>query len=286
MLDRSDLTTQLKKTVSLITHLNPFVSMMSHIILADGWIADKEKEEALNILSQAFPDISEIKLYYIIESSLEKPMSLIQIDEAFKDYNYETKLLLYEILYRIAFIDGDIDPKEENVIRHFIGFFQIKSEDIEKINDKVKDKYYHDILIDRLRDAIDSVIDDDTTIQAIMSLIWAIMKADKVINDAERQEMRDIFTQIFPNISEDKLVYLKRESYKSSKDLDAVLANFIHASYLVKMSLYSIATRISFSDNKADQRELDVLNKIKETLSLKDSDAATILDNVKKEYCH
>ena len=121
-----------KENKGIDDHLMVVSGLLVETASVDGTIDDSEIDKIKETLSNFF-GVSEKKLSYIVDQSLEKadePNSLhFFTSKINKEFEYENKVKLLEILWEIILADGKIHDFESNLIRRLSGLLYVSDID-------------------------------------------------------------------------------------------------------------------------------------------------------------
>jgi len=113
-------------------HLVVISGLLVETASIDGTIDDSEIDKIKETLGNFF-EVNEKKLSYIVDQSLEKadePNSLhFFTSKINKEFEYEDKVKLIEILWEIILADGKIHDFESNLIRRLSGLLYVSDVD-------------------------------------------------------------------------------------------------------------------------------------------------------------
>ena len=117
-----------------------FVTLLIHIICvmirADGKVDQSEVQAVFNFFNQRL-GYSQFRMLWVsdlLKNSLQKHYGLEQLCAEFTTkFNYESKLILLELLYAVATSDNEVHKSEIRVIKDVVELLEISKEDHDRI---------------------------------------------------------------------------------------------------------------------------------------------------------
>jgi DnaJ like chaperone protein len=119
------------------------IQILIHIVKADGHVDQREINVITNYLYKLM-NYNELDILWIndlIKKALEKNYPLETLCAEFNTkFNYESKLMLLELVYAIAFADGKYSASEKLLVQQIIDLLSIQATDNNRLKSFYKDE--------------------------------------------------------------------------------------------------------------------------------------------------
>jgi DnaJ like chaperone protein len=112
------------------------VLCLIHMVKADGKIDPRELQVIRQFfqVNMGFVGIQMDWINDLINRHLSNPVPLdVVTQELNSKFNYESRLILLQLLYRVAFSDNDYDSSEKALLERIVSSLGIRDEDVKRI---------------------------------------------------------------------------------------------------------------------------------------------------------
>lgn len=109
---------------------------MIHVVKADGRVDPREIAVIRQFfqVNMGFVGIQMAWVDDLINRHLRSPLAFeVVMEELNRNFNYDSKLILLQLLYRIAYSDNDFSSSEKDIIAEIVAALSIKAEDDNRI---------------------------------------------------------------------------------------------------------------------------------------------------------
>jgi uncharacterized tellurite resistance protein B-like protein len=120
--------------------------LLIEVALADFEQTESEQEKVKNLLQRTF-DLSASELEELIEFSQTKGSETTSVHPFTtlinEHYEYEQRVNLIKLMWKVAYADGNLDKYEDNIIRKVADLLYVRHSDFIKAKLAVADSHHH-----------------------------------------------------------------------------------------------------------------------------------------------